>query len=917
MADLIKLRFFIRYSTHFGQSLWVMGNINEMGNDNPKKAIPLSYLNNEFWHGTILFNKQNQQSPLRYKYLVIKDDAEILYEWGNDRVIEIPGKKIRELQIVDTWNHAGLYENAFSTTAFQNVLLKKISPQKNHSETKSFTHLFKVKAPLLDKNEVVCLIGGCEAMGEWSEKDPVLMENIENWWTVKLNLKENGLPVPYKYGVYHTKKKKFLQFENDNNRVLYSDAGKRKITVVHDGFVHLANNTWKGAGVAIPVFSLRSKNSFGIGEFSDLNLLVDWAKASGLKMIQLLPVNDTNASGTWKDSYPYAAISAFALHPIYINLFKVAGKELAEQIKLFKKKQKQLNDLTELDYESVFKIKIAALKELFMVLREQCFASEAFKHFFSENKHWLEPYAAFCFFRDKTGTSYINEWGSNAVYEKSEIETYTKNDPAILIRIEFWYFVQFHLHLQLKEAAAYAHKNGIVLKGDIPIGVFRNSCDVWVAPHLFNMQWQAGAPPDDFSVYGQNWGFPIYNWKKMKADDGMNNLPSRQAGEEGFSWWKQRLAHMSNYFEAYRIDHILGFFRIWSIPLHAVQGLMGRFIPAIPVHISEFGENGILFDRNRFCKPYINDEILTDVFGEHSALVKEKYVTKNGFGGYDLLPGYETQKQIASYFDSLDSSEENNLIKKGLFEMIANVILFEESDSDNENFHFRILMDLTLSFKYLNPYVREKLKELYNDYFFRRQEKLWAGEAIKKLMSLKSSTDMLVCGEDLGMIPHCVKDVMQNLGILSLEIQRMPKDTQKEFFHPADAPYLSVVMPSTHDMSTIREWWLENKERTQRFYNKMLWQSGKAPPVCEIDTSKAIILQHLNAPAIWCVFQLQDLLGINEKLRRADPAEERINNPANPDHNWNYRMHLNLEELIKAKDFNTEIKNHINQSGRL
>ncbi len=250
--------------------------------------------------------------------------------------IDLFKKEFQEIQLTDTWNHAGEYENAFFSAPFNEVLLKANHPKNKAASDKDFTHIFKVKAPLLKKNEVVCLLGSDAKMGEWLEDQPVVLGRDENWWTVKINLSESNFPVAYKYGVYNTKEKKFIRYEDGNNRLLYSNASKKKLTILHDGFVHLPNDTWKGAGVAIPVFSLRSKNSFGVGEFADIKLLVDWAKTTGLKLIQILPVNDTIATHSWKDSYPYAAISAFALHPLYINLEKVAGKEYADLLRPLK-----------------------------------------------------------------------------------------------------------------------------------------------------------------------------------------------------------------------------------------------------------------------------------------------------------------------------------------------------------------------------------------------------------------------------------------------------------------------------------------------------------------------------------------------------------------------------------------------------
>lgn len=904
----MKLQFYLRYHTDYGQSLWISGDTDELGNGDPEKALPMDYLNEEFWTAQLELRRKELSKNITYKYLLKNRDGSWVHEWGQDRFLD-GLKKVdkQELQLVDTWNHAGEYENAFYTAPFDNILLHRNIAGKKRSGDKDPTHIFKVKAPLLRKNEVVCLLGGGERLGDWDTEKPLLLhperdDHPGHWWVAKLDLSGSGFPLAYKYGVYNTKEKKLERYEDGNNRLLYSDAAKRKLTLLHDGFIHLPNNTWKGAGVAIPVFSLRSRNSFGVGEFTDIKLLADWAARTGLKLVQLLPVNNTMSSFTWMDSYPYSAISAFALHPLYINLGEVAGKEYSGELSALKKKQKELNELSVVDYEEVMKYKFAVLRKLYEVMGEETLGSDGFREFFKQNRHWLEPFAAYCYFRDKYGTAEFANWKTNSVYRKEEIEKLCSPKSTAFREIGFYYFNQYHLHRQLKDAVDYAHQKGIVLKGDIPIGISRNSCDAWVEPGMYNMCWQAGAPPDDFTAVGQNWGFPTYNWKKMQ--------------EDGFSWWKKRFEQMSEYFDAFRIDHILGFFRIWSIPAHAVQGIMGRFVPCLPVHINEFGENGIWFDYQRYCRPFITDEVLEEMFGSHSTEVKDRFIAPNEFGGYDLLPEFETQQQIELYFASLEQTEENEKLKLGLFDLVSNVILFEESGSQGQEFHFRISMEKTASFRHLIPHVQEKLKELYINYFYRRQDDFWFREAMQKLPPLKAATNMLVCGEDLGMVPHCVPDLMQQLGILSLEIQRMPKDPHKEFFHPNDAPYMSVITPSTHDMSTVRSWWEENREKTQHFFNNVLGQWGEAPVYCEPWINRAIVLQHLYSPAMWSIFQLQDILGMSETLRRENPHDERINNPANPRHYWQYRMHIPLEELVREKDFNDELRGYVVNSGR-
>lgn len=894
----MKIDFYLRFHTQFGQTLAIVGNLPALGNNELDKALPLNFLNDGFWQASIEINAAEAET-LHYRYVFISN-SERKKEAEKNRVIDL--KKMQgDIVVIDTWNDESYFENAFYTTPFTEVFFKDHKKFKS-KKTDSFTHQFKVKAPLLLSNEVVCIIGNSEKLNRWNEVNPPLLHKKGDWWTISLEIPVSDFAISYKYGIYDLKKEKFICFENGDNRVLHNDGSVEKKTIVHDGFVRLQRNTWKGAGVAIPVFSLRTDNSFGIGEFTDIKLLVDWSVEVGLKLIQLLPVNDTSATHTWKDSYPYAAISAFALHPIYINLQKVAGKKHSQIIKSLSKKQKQLNKLAEIDYEQVIHFKINVLRELFELDNFDFLKEKDYKDFYEDNQSWLISYGAFCFLRDKYGTSDFLKWKTHSVYNEEEIQRLVSPKSKLFVQIAFHYFVQYHLHLQLKEAAGYAHKKGIAFKGDIPIGIYRYGCDAWTAPELYNMNMQAGAPPDDFTIKGQNWGFPTYNWKKMEEDH--------------FEWWHQRFHQMSNYFDAFRIDHILGFFRIWSIPIDSIEGILGRFIPASPVQATEFGERGIWFDYDRFCKPYIVDGILHQTFNSHSEFIKQHFLHANTKGGYDLKEEFNTQQKVEEYFTLQDESEENIRMKQGIFDLITNVLLFEEPGSGRQQFHFRILIENTSSFQHLDAATKHKLKDLYVNYFFRRQDEFWKHEAMKKLPALKDATNMLICGEDLGMVPHSVPDVMKQLGILSLEIQRMPKNSQTEFFHPKDAPYLSVIMPSSHDMSTIRGWWEENHEKTQRFYNSILGEYGKAPYFCEPWINRAIILQHLYSPAMWSIFQLQDLLGMNEKLRRENPHDDRINDPANPNHYWNYRMHLGLEQLIKEKAFNDELKDYITNSGR-
>jgi len=889
----MKVHFYLHYATKFGESF----SICLPGG----QRYALEYLNEDFWHGCLDLVLTDYPEGLSYSYELHSEDGLTKPEADPGRRLDLSGFE-SDAVVYDYFNPMGLLENVFTTQPFRKSEAVKSVTKTSQSATA--THLFRVKAVMLEANEVICLLGHGKCLRNWDTKAPILLKNTGKWWEARLDLSEEEFPLAYKYGVWNTQTNKFLGFENGGNRALYAVQSpsariQGPISVLHDNFARLPVKDWRGAGVAIPVFSLRSHKSWGVGEFSDLPLLADWAKSVGLKLIQLLPINDTTATHTWKDCYPYASISAFALHPVYVNVAQVAGKKNAGLLKPYLKNQKTLNALEVVDYEAVLQLKWDILRQLYDLQKADWLQDAGYQAYYASNKHWLAPYAVFCWLRDTNSTPDFKQWSKYSVFKQSEVDKLLSPQSKYFDQIGLHLFVQWHLHLQLKAAADYAHDLGLSLKGDIPIGIYRYSCDAWVAPELYNMDAQAGAPPDDFAEKGQNWGFPTYNWANMKAD--------------GFAWWKQRFEQMSLYFDAFRIDHILGFFRIWSIPMNAVEGILGQFIPAIPVTEAEFQNARIGFDFERLCRPYITDAVLREVFGSEAEKVAARFLQERPDGRYEFNPELNNQRKLEAWIHNQPPDEFLHEVREGLYGLISNVILLEAPEG---GYAFRFGIEKTSSFQHLPEGVKAAIKDLYVNYFYRRQDEFWKQEAMEKLPAIKAATQMLICGEDLGMVPACVPDVMKELGILSLEIQRMPKAAEATFFHPKDAPYLSVVTPSTHDMSTLRGWWEEDRALTQRFYHEILQRSGEAPFFCEAWINRILLEQHFHSPAMWAVFQLQDLLGMDAKLRRENPEEERINVPANPEHYWRYRVHIALEELINADGFNGEVRKMVGESGR-
>jgi 4-alpha-glucanotransferase len=621
-------------------------------------------------------------------------------------------------------------------------------------------------------------------------------------------------------------------------------------------------------------------------------------------LVQILPVNDTVANHTWKDSYPYAAISVFALHPVYLNLSamgKLSDKKLMES---FQKKGRKLNKLDTFDYVSVMDLKSRYFKLLYDQNKDTFQKDKKYKKFYKENKDWLIPYAAFSCLRDRYGTPDFTKWPAYSTYDEAEIKKLVKPANKDFDDFAVHYFIQYHLHLQLSEVVEYARSRGVILKGDLPIGIYRDSVDAWVEPKLYHMNKQAGAPPDAYSITGQNWRFPTYNWEEMAKDN--------------YAWWRRRLSQMAKYFDAYRIDHILGFFRIWEIPYESIEGLMGIFNPAIPMYKNEIESRGIQFNYERFCKPLIKNYMLEDLFGEGAEEVKNVFLEENDDGNYRLKEEFNTQRKVEDHFiaNPLENKEQENLLKNGLFTLIGNVLFFEEPGSDGNAFHPKIAFHSTYSYKELDDHIKGVLNDIYTHYYYHRQENFWREQAMVKLPAINKASDMLICGEDLGMVPDCVPGVMHELGILRLYIQRMPKETDSEFGHPANAPYLSVASPSCHDMSTVRGWWEEDHDRSQRFYIQIMGHGGEAPVVCDTWISEEVLQQHLHSSAMWTIFPIQDLVGIDEKLMRENPEDERINDPSNPDNLWQYRFHLNLGDLVKEKEFNKKLRSMVQNAGR-
>jgi 4-alpha-glucanotransferase len=899
----MKLHFEIQYQTQLGQNLIVCGSADKLGNWNTANAFRLNYSENGNWWGQIEI--EQPESIIEYKYCLQDDDGGETWEWGKNRFLSLKNTTSKNVFLNESWRNPSNEEKVFYSSAFYNVLMKNNQTSSTKTNSWQKTLRFQIQVPRIGEDYQVCIIGNIPQLGNWNTKEPMLLNSgkIFPLWKAEINASRINMPIEYKYGIYSISKKELITIEEGLNRnfdLSYIDSDKFLVIKSDESFRYPMGN-WKGAGVAVPVFSLRSEKSFGVGEFPDLIDFIDWAKSVGMKMVQLLPVNETVASHNWLDSYPYKSISVIALHPLYLNLKKMGVLEDKEQMKYFEEKQKEYNEKDHVHYPEVHKLKSKYYKLLFDQEKDKVFKQEDFIKFFENNKNWLVPYAAFDYLRDKFKTADFRKWGEYSVYDEKKINVLCNSETKDDVIVH--YFIQYHLYKQLKEATSYAREKGVVLKGDIPIGISPNSVEAWTEPHLFNLDAQAGAPPDSFAIKGQNWGFPTYNWDRM--------------AEEGYAWWKSRLKKMAEYFDAYRIDHILGFFRIWEIPIHAVEGILGYFNPAIAMTADEIQSYGIRFDYGRMVIPHIPYRFVEIVFGDITNEIINNFLIDLGWGKFKMKEEFNTQQKVNQYFlkdiEEEELTDKNRRIRDGLFDLISNVIFIQTGENQ---WHPRISMHSTNSYLEFDENTRKQLNKLYIDYYYKRQDDLWYHKGMEKLPVIIEATNMLVCGEDLGMVPDSVPPVMNALNILSLEIQRMSKNPKKKFAHPADAPYLSVCTTSTHDMSTIRGWWEEDRELIQQFYNTELGNEGLAPYFAEPDICKQMIIQHLYSPAMWTTFPIQDLIAIDGNLRWDDTHNEQINHPSNVRHKWRFRMHQSIQELKDTEEFNKLLKLMIIEAGR-
>lgn len=903
-ATATCVTFRVHYLTRWGESLFLERRMPARGKEAAKRqTYPLQHVGDGFW--TLDLERMEQGSMLEYRY-ELRDDQDGVRREPAWRRLEVVGRN----QVVwDHWLAPELPEGAFLRQAFAGIIF---NPPRGTETQTPFTGRRRlrltIRAPRVPAHHRLCVCGNHPLLGNWRPARARVMSGQHYpVWELDLPAGEFSRMVEFKFGLWDERMERLVSFEEGPNRCFHgSPQSPDALTVNYEGYRY--PTPWRGAGVAIPVFSLRSEQGYGIGEFADLASFAEWAAECGLHLVQLLPVNDTSCDFTWRDSYPYKTISTAALHPVYLNVERVFQDYHVPLPEGYADRRAALNRLPHLDYEAVIKDKLAYLRGLFGRLDKTALTREPFQRYLREHAPWLIPYAAYCRLRDLHGTADFTRWGEYASYPEQRVQAWFTPEAPEYLEVMFYCWVQYHLDRQLSEALAAGHAHGVAFKGDLPIGIDRLSVEAWTEPELFRMDRQTGAPPDAFAKLGQNWGFPTYHWPRMEAD--------------GYAWWRRRFQRMSGAFDAIRIDHILGFFRIWEIPCQCCEGIMGHYNPTLPLSREEIRQAGFPRDPRQFGAGTVAEAMVPELFGVAVAQKVKKYLlAQNGDGFYRLNPEFTGAEARQEWYARACNEQEAKAMEEGVTGLGLEV-LFREDPDRPDHFHPRINLRETALFRSLPQEEQVALRSLHDDFYHRRHTQFWAEEAMKKLPVLMDASPMLICGEDLGMVPDSVPIVLQRLGLLSLEVQRWRKvgannhSPLQRLGNPQDYPYLSVCTTSTHDMSTIRGWWEEDREARQCYWTEVMGCDGTAPSTCSTAICRFVVTQNLAATSMWCILPLQDWLSIDAQRRHPDAAQERINIPAEPRHYWRYRMHVTIEALQEAREFNQSVAELVETSGR-
>ncbi|HBG65389.1 MAG TPA: 4-alpha-glucanotransferase [Treponema sp.] len=681
-------------------------------------------------------------------------------------------------------------------------------------------------------------------------------------------------------------------------------------------------------GVVVPLSALYTKDCAAVGDFLALKDFADFAEKCGFSVIQLLPVNDTGTQ-----SSPYSGLSAFALHPLYIRID--ALPEFAEAFKAdrqfagaYRSFVKEFKYKRRFDYDAVLGEKLRLLHLLYAAIEKKLSAgakkaaqnvkvvsaagsgnfADQFQQELAEfvrDNSWVTIYAVYKNLKDAAMQASWKEWDESfRSFSRKQIQT-RWNNRALKSSHNFFVWCQMRAAQQFKEAADYVRAKGITLKGDIPILMNEDSADCWGWPEFFNQNLRAGAPPDGENPLGQNWGFPTYNWESIAAD--------------GYTWWKHRVQAAAQYYDAFRIDHILGFFRIWAVPARERTAFLGHTAPCATFTRAQL--HGIGFDDGRIhwiAEPHIPTKLIEDITWNHDEAVADLSLVCDRLGSEEL---WNFKKSIQCDSDIYaqtfcDDAAKDGRVKDALAEKWRDRMLIELQE---DSFVFVYSYKAASAWGTLSGEEQEKLGRLHDE-IAAKEDALWKQQALSVLTPICAASKMTACAEDLGVSLACMPDVLKELSILSLKVVRWTREWGKDgqpYIPFEEYPAQSVCTTSVHDSPTLRQWWDNEKQSAEAFLRAVSADQDEGakdsmPQAAEpfiAKTAQFCLEQSARTNSAWFVNPLQDYLFLEQKYFLASADDERINIPGSvSSFNWTYRIPVAVEELLKDEILIGKIK---------
>lgn len=661
----------------------------------------------------------------------------------------------------------------------------------------------------------------------------------------------------------------------------------------------------KRTGIVVPISALYTKDCPSCGDFLALKDLADFCEKAGFSIVQLLPVNDTGTQ-----SSPYSGLSAFALHPLFIRInalpeFAAAMKGNKAFATAYKAFEKEFGYKKRFDYDAVLGEKTKLLHLLFNYIekknsKDEAEANKLNKELakFVRSNQWIIPYAVFKNIKDENMQASWKSWDESIQklsYDQIKLKWQNKAKKS---SHDFFVWCQLRASEQFKEGAESLRAKKIILKGDIPILMNEDSVDCWTYPEFFRQELRAGSPPDGGNPMGQNWGFPTYDWDRLEADE--------------FTWWKDRIKTSAQYYDAFRIDHILGFFRIWASKENETTAYLGHTIPYADFTRKTLNELGFDDDRIKWIsEPHIPTGTIENITWNHdeATAVLEKVCDRVKTEElWTFKKEIDGDKEIYA-MNFFEDEGKNNAVKNALAEKWRDRSLIQIK---KDRFIKVYAFENSTAWKTLSGEEQEKLRKLFEEIEV-KENKLWEKQATTTLSAIVHASDMIPCAEDLGVNLPVMPEVLKKLDILSLKVIRWTRQWEKPgqpYIPFTDYPELSVATTSVHDSSTLRQWWNQEKDSVWAFINSVECEnkpdgnSAFTPEIAEF-----ILRSLASCKSALLINPLQDYLFLEHSFYLENEDDERINIPGSVNtFNWTYRIPVTIEEMSGNKGLLNKIK---------